>query len=179
MVAAGRHGRAGPARKRLTKRRLTNIAAYYLQRHASSVANFRQVLRRRVRRELVPGADPVEANGWIDEIVADFVARRLLNDQTYAAARVVRDRMLAKAPRKTRAALLAKGVGSTIVNDAVRDDGSAEWSAALAVARRRRLGPYSVKPRDPDTDRRDLGVLGRAGIGFAVAKKVMALSEPP
>ena len=59
------------------------------------------------------------------------------------------------------------------------DDGSAEWAAAIALASRRRLGPYREKPRDADTDRRDLAAFARGGISYAVAKRLMALDEPP
>ena len=167
------------ARKPLTKRRLANIATYYLQRHASSIGNVRQVLRRRVRRELAKDADPAEAIAWIEELIVGFSARGLLDDRAYAESKVARDRAFARPPRRTRAALMAKGVAGAIIDQTVRDDGTAEWVAALSLARRRRLGPFRATARDRDSDRRDLAVLGRAGIGFGVAKRVMAMEEPP
>lgn len=53
----------------------------------------------------------------------------------------------------------------------------ADFDAGMAIARRRRLGPFRTSERTRDTDRRDMGVLARAGLDFATAKRVMAWSE--
>lgn len=170
--------RARPTKKRLTQSRLKNIALFYLQRYGTTVAHFRQVMRRRVRREL-DGKDPTEAHSWLESLIAEFVGKKALNDETYAAAKVVRDRINLKPARKIRTGLMAKGVPRAIADAAVGKDDDAEWQAAMAVARRRRLGPYRIKARDGESDRRDLAALGRAGVPFAFAKRVIDLSEPP
>jgi len=170
--------RAPPAKKRLTQSRLKNIALYYLQRYGTTVAHFRQVMRRRVRREL-DGKDPADAFSWLEELIAEFVGKKALNDETYAAAKVARDRVNLKPAHKIRTGLMAKGVPRAIADDAVGKDDDAEWEAAMAVARRRRLGPYRIKARDRESDRRDLAALGRAGVPFTFAKRVIALGEPP
>ena len=137
------------------------------------------ILNRRARREIGPDGDLAAIPGWIDEIVADFIRLGLLNDTVFAAAVAARGRVNAKAPRRLRASIRGKGVSAAIAAAAVPDDSEAEWSAAVALARRRRLGPYRESDRDAVSDRRDLGILGRAGIGFAIAKRLISRRTPP
>ncbi|MCB2107212.1 MAG: RecX family transcriptional regulator [Rhodobacteraceae bacterium] len=163
---------------------MANITAYYLERFASSETNLRRVMTRRIRRELktedgIDDARLSDARVWLDEIIADLKRQKLIDDRTYAMGRAARDRRLGKAPARTRAKLIAKGVARDLAAEATADDGSAEWAAAIALASRRRLGPYREKPRDADTDRRDLAAFARGGISYAVAKRLMALDEPP
>lgn len=172
----GKRSEKRPA-KLPTKRRLGNIATYYLKRFSSSAENLRQVLRRRVmkmtteRPELRPEA--IEA---IDEIVAMMVANGTVNDTLYAASRVRSDSALKKTRAKTIAKLRAKGVAKETIEQALAEEShaDADFEAGLAIARRRRLGPYRTTERTRETDRRDLAILARAGLNFATAKRVMA-----
>jgi regulatory protein len=170
---------------RLTRARLANIVAFYLQRFSASESHLRAVLGRRIRRDLARRDELsptrlAEAGAWVDEVIAELKRQGLVDDVAYALGRAARDRRLAKPPMRTRAALRARGVASDVAAEATRDNsGDAEWAAALALARRRRLGPYRATGRSPDSDRRDLAALARGGIGFTTAKRVMALTEPP
>ncbi|MDX2223399.1 MAG: RecX family transcriptional regulator [Rhodospirillaceae bacterium] len=169
----------------MTPARLANIAAFYLERFSASESHLRAVLTRRIRRDLtrrdeLTPARLAEAVSWLETEIAKLKRNGLVDDVAYAQGRAARDRRLAKAPTRTRAALRAKGVAATVAADATRDEtGEAEWAAAVALARRRRLGPYRKTDRDADSDRRDLAALARGGIGFATAKRLMALTEPP
>ena len=163
-----------------TKRRLANIAAFYLKRFSSSAANFRQVLRRRVLKMTKDQPDlRPEAFAAIDAVVADMVGRGLINDARYAATKVRHDQVLKKTRAKTTAKLRAKGVAPATIKRALDEESSADadFDAGMAIARRRRLGPFRTTDRTRDTDRRDMGVLARAGLDFATAKRVMAWSE--
>jgi len=163
-----------------TKRRLTNIATFYLKRFSSSAENLRQVLRRRVLKmtpeqpELRP-----EAYTAIDEVVASFVASGALNDERYAAAKVRYDQALKKPRLKTAAKLRAKGVAAATIKHAIATESSdeADFEAGLAIARRRRLGPYRTTERTRETDHKDLAALARAGLDFKTAKKVLEWRE--
>ncbi len=163
-----------------TKRRLGNIAAYYLKRFSSSSANLRQVLRRRVLKMTVEKPElRAEAYVAIDEIVIALVANGTVNDELYAEGRVRFDQALKKPRAKTIAKLRAKGVAKEIIQKAIANESGADsdFQAGLAIARRRRLGPYRTTARTRETDHRDIGVLARAGLDFATAKRVMAWSE--
>lgn len=48
------------------------------------------------------------------------------------------------------------------------------WDAALAFARRRRIGPFAAEPLDPDARRRALAAMLRAGHSLELARKIIA-----
>ena len=48
-----------------------------------------------------------------------------------------------------------------------------ELAAACRYARRRRLGPYRLPETRGDRRERDLAALGRAGFGYATARRVI------
>ena len=87
---------AKPARRQrrtpkpATEERLRKAALSYIDRYATSAANLHEVLMRRVRRSArLHDTDTDEARGWADRIVADFVARKLVNDHLYAENRAL------------------------------------------------------------------------------------------
>ena len=163
-----------------TKRRLDNIALYYLKRFSSSAANLRQVLRRRVMKMTTEQPElRAEAYQAIDEIVASFLANGSLDDARYAAARVRYDQTLKKPRAKTAAKLRAKGVAQATIKQAIAEESSedSDFEAGLSIARRRRLGPYRVTERSRESDHRDLAALARAGLDFKTAKRVLAWNE--
>ena len=47
-----------------------------------------------------------------------------------------------------------------------------EWQAAVALARRRKLGPYRLKDRKEKRDR-DLAAMARGGFDYQLAKKII------
>jgi regulatory protein len=163
-----------------TKRRLGNISAHYLKRFSSSAENLRRVLRRRVLKMTLEAPDLRPAAFLaVDEVVAELVGHGLINDVAYAAAKVRADQAMKKPRAKTAAKLRAKGVAKATIQKALDDESSpdADFEAGLAIARRRRLGPFRVGERTREIDRKDLGVLARSGLDFATAKRVMAWTE--
>ena len=180
-----------PARKaprKMTQTRLENIAIYYLQRYASSAENLRRVLLRRADKALhVHGGDREEIRQWIDDLVKRMIRSDVLNDLRYALGRATALRRLGRAPAKIRAQLAAKGVSRSIIDDvlaetAVTDTGEdAALEAALAYARRRRLGPFSEKPDTHDEiraqNKKHLAALARAGFTYDVARRVMEFED--
>ncbi|MDX2143180.1 MAG: RecX family transcriptional regulator [Rhodospirillaceae bacterium] len=171
--------RKKPAKKP-TARRLRNIALYYLKRFPSSASNLKAVLRRRVLRMTLEDPAPrAEAFGHIDTIVADLVSQGAVNDLVFARGKAYQAAALKKPARKTQMKLAAKGVAKDVIAQVMAETTSeeSEFEAALAIARRRRLGPFRTTARDRDTDRKDMGALARAGLSFDVAKKVMAYDD--
>ena len=53
-----------------------------------------------------------------------------------------------------------------------------EWQAAVALARRRRFGPFRPEKDRKDKRLRDLAAMARAGFAFDVAKKVIDAKSP-
>ena len=76
--------------------------------------------------------------------------------------------------RGIQATLAAKGVAAETVQQALATfDPEAEQAAALALARRRRLGPFRPAATRAAHRLRDLGVLARAGFPHEIARAVI------
>ena len=169
--------------KPMTRRRLENIAKYHVERFATTATNLKRVLIRRAERAIrVHGGDRTEVAGWAEEAVAKLVKSGAVNDHRYAMDRAASLRRLGKGPEKIRSLLIAKGVDRALAKAALEataeaDDGTdAALTAAIAYAKRRRLGPFGVQEADKDARRKkatkDLSALGRAGFSYAIAKLI-------
>ena len=176
----------GPAPSREV---LHEAALAYLARGSATAATLTRVLERRVsmwaRRmaraardpELV-AADVARCKDAIEAVVARFREVGLVNDAAYAESRA---RSLSRAGRSRRAIsahLAAKGVDADTVRQALPTDASAELAAALAFARKRRIGPYA---RDPDVDRetkqKALAAMARAGFDFHTCERALRMDR--
>jgi regulatory protein len=77
--------------------------------------------------------------------------------------------------------LAAKGVDADTVAAALDATGGADdrsdLEAAVAYARRRRLGPFGPAAARKDRRMRDLAALARAGFSFNTARKVVDAKE--
>ncbi len=155
---------------------LREAALTHLARFAATEAGLARVLARRVERWERAGGDPEAARAAraaIPGIVHDLAAAGAVDDAAFAAARA---RRLARggASRRTVAAhLAARGVKAAIAQAADPESAERDYAAALAYARRRRIGPFG-----PGADAADplkaLARLARAGFSRAVAERVLA-----
>ncbi len=154
---------------------LHEAALRHLARYAATQAGLTQVLMRRVDRwaraaSAAPEAIAV-AKSAAQAVVARLAAAGAVDDAAYAAGRA---RSMARAGRSRRAIaahLAAKGVPA-VLTDALPDDPEAEFAAALAYARRRRIGPFRAPP-DPAQAPRDLARMARAGFTRDVATRAL------
>lgn len=174
----GRPAKARRGPRRATARHLENAALYYLQRFASSSANLRRVLMRKVTRSArFHGTDPEAGAALVDVLIARFEKSGLLDDRTYAEGRVQTLRRRGDSARLIRAKLAAKGLDGETIESAlaacVDDAGDPELAAAAALARRRRLGPYRDRRARRAMFEKDLAALARAGFSYDVARRVM------
>src|SRR5215469_1940741 len=96
---------------------LEGWALGYLGRYASSAENLRRILTRRARRHS-PEAGP-KARAQIDAIVMRYRESGLLDDSTYAAARVEALHRRGGSLKAIRARLAAKGVPAALASNAI------------------------------------------------------------
>ena len=164
--------------KPVTAARLEKAALAHIDRYATSAANLRQVLLRRVERSVrLHDTDRAEATGWVDAIIAKLLERQLLDDAAYARARANSLHHSGASRRKIAAMLQRKGVARSDIAAALAaleaeyDD--SELVAAYNYARRRRLGPYRAPEARDGRRERDLAALARAGFGFDIARRVV------
>ena len=173
--------------KKVTHDRLRNIALYYLGRYASSSANLRQVLHRRVQKSAYHHKDThmQQASIWIDEIVADMIRMGYVDDKTYAINKAQSLHNRGTSLRTIYQKLLQKGLDKETIQhaiDSLGDEGAenpqqdTDLIAAIRYAKRRRIGVYRIKPpTEPQKQhQRDFASLARNGFSPDICQKVMS-----
>ena len=166
-----------------TPARLHERALRYLERFATTSAHLRKVLLRRAERDAVAlELDPTTVRADVDAVVKRVVAAGLVDDRLFAASRTRRLSEAGRSPTRIRAALMGKGLDEQAVAAAWRgleeDQGDPELAAAMAYARRRRLGPWRTAEARLEHRAKDLAALARAGFGYRVARLVVAAENP-
>jgi regulatory protein len=159
---------------------LHDAALTYLARYAATEAGLRRVLERRIERwaRAANGSDETvaAAKQVAGEIAARLAAAGAVSDSAFAESRARRLARAGHSRRAIAAALVAKGVDGETVRRALPSD-ETELASALALARRRRIGPFrAVETLDAAGQRRELGVLARAGFPQNVARRALAMS---
>jgi regulatory protein len=192
LVRMGKGTRDRMAGATPTEGTLRDAALSHLARYGTTRAGLLRVLDRRIDR----WAHLADAEGLDSDLVAGqataarVAARRVVarlaevgavDDAAFAAARA---RSLTRAGRSRRAVaahLAVRGVDGETLAASLPANPEAELAAALALARRRRLGPFgSAAPDgsadDADRRRRELGVLARAGFSQDLARRALEMA---
>lgn len=147
-----------------------------------------RVLDRRIDRWArgVRAERPQDADTIVEHVVATRTVVRSLvsrlaeagaiDDAAFAATRVRTLARAGKSKKVVSAHLAAKGVEPGIAEDAIPDDEDYEVGAALALARRRRIGPFRRGPAPAADERqREAGILARAGFPQPVVKRALRM----
>ncbi len=147
---AARAERRSPRPPDISRAGLERAALGYLERFDSSVANLRRVLRERIRRARQRSSEPVDAEvakAHIEELLVRYQESGLLDDRRFGANLLLGLRRRGVSSRAARLKLLSKGVAEELVlelmsREAEEAPGDAEFDAALAYVKKRRLGHY-------------------------------------
>lgn len=175
-----------PAGAAPTQSRLHEQALAHLARFATTQVGLVRVLDRKIdrwaRAAAGEGQDPdaiaaasQAARAAARAVAARLVASGVVDDAAFAASRVRSLTRAGRSRRGTAAHLAARGVAGETLRDALPEDPEAELSAAIAFARRRRIGPFATAEPDTDTRRRALGMMARAGFAQSVANQALAM----
>jgi len=163
--------------KPMTKRRLRNITHHYLQQRTTTRGWLRKLLMNRARKSLFHHeGDLAEIGVWVDEVLDEMVASRLIDDRAWATSRLGSLLRKGMSERAVRAQLRYKLVPAELIDELMDAQSPDPFDSALKYARRRRIGPFRDRDREQKHDR-DLGKLARAGFSFGVARAVLEL-EP-
>jgi regulatory protein len=176
-----------PPARPITARYLQNAATAYLERYATSADGLRRVLARRVAKARMleaPVMDNVER--VIDSIVANFVDAGVINDHAFAQTKARSLHRRGTSTKLTRHKLKRAGIDDVALDKALAgldeelhtDPNTREWRAAIALARRRRLGPHRQANERKEHRARDLATMARAGFSYDVARKVIDAADP-
>ncbi|WP_119166800.1 regulatory protein RecX [Algihabitans albus] len=174
-----RPNRERRAPKKATAAYLERAALFYLERYAASADSLRRVLMRKVHRSTeAHGSDPAEGAAAVEALIARFLNAGLLDDGLYARGQAVSLGRRGNSERAIRLKLRQRGVAEPDIAQALtarrEESDDPELAAALAYARRRRLGPYRTDPTARTEARmKDLAALARRGFTPALCKRVI------
>lgn len=153
--------------------RLNSLALNYLGRYATTRAKLADYLRRKLRERGWAG----EGTAPVDAIVARCAELGYVDDAAFAAQRGAALARRGYGARRVAEALHASGVSPDDAEAARAAVTERAWEAALAFARRRRIGPYAERLRDEDQRRRDFAALMRAGHSAELSRRIVR-AEP-
>lgn len=159
--------------KPLDAARLDQLALTYVARFATSAAKLERYLKRKLRERGWDG----EHEPDLPALVGRYVELGYVDDEAYARARSGSLLRRGYGPRRVREALGAAGIDETI-REEVRPGQAAERRAALAMARKRRFGPFGRETLDRDRRQKQIAAMLRAGHPLDSAREMVdAASE--
>jgi regulatory protein len=166
--------RSDRSRKRLDAARLDELGLAYVARFATSRAKLTRYLARKIRESEWVGDDDAMASC---EAVADRMERlRYLDDRQYAAMRAGAMTRRGLGVQRVKAQLFVDGIAPEDSGEAIEVAEGAAIAAAIGFARRRRLGPFSVRASDdPARRERQVAAFARAGHSLALARRILAI----
>lgn len=162
---------------------LMKVALRYLERFSASRDSVRRVLERRIARATVSESTDGDGASVMIAAVLDRLTRLgYLDDASFAEARARSLVARGSSCRAIRERLRQKGVAAEVVEqalfrvglDRVDEEGvGSDLVAAVALARRRRFGPWG-NPQDRAARRnRELAALARRGFGADVVRRIL------
>src|SRR4051812_32489329 len=166
--------------RKLAPSKIKDSALHYLGRYAASTARLRQVMTRRIKRSAqAHDFDPQPLLTELESVIGMLIRTGVLNDATFAEGRVRSLNRRGGSKRQIAAKLSAARVGRDTSAQALaglEDElPDAEFAAALAYAKRRRLGAFRASPDEtPERRRKDLMAMARAGFALDLARRALA-----
>jgi regulatory protein len=176
-----------PPPRPLDAERLQELALAYVARFATTAAKLETYLSRKLRergwnagkdRGEDLGEDAGEQSGapdsWPDlqAISARFVEMGYIDDEAYARSRSGGLLRRGYGPRRVSQDLYAAGIDEQIRSHLAPGE-AAIRKAALALARKRRFGPFASEEPDRDRKQKQIAAMLRAGHGFDTVKAIM------
>jgi regulatory protein len=152
--------------------RLQELALAYVARYATSRAKLETYLGRKLRERgwEGPGEPPVES------ISERFCEAGYVDDAAFARARTGSLLRRGYGVRRVGQALAAAGIGEDL-REELRPGEAEQREAALALARRRRFGPFGSAPLDQALRQKQLAAMTRAGHSFDLARALVDATD--
>ncbi|MXO75793.1 hypothetical protein GRI40_11250 [Altererythrobacter aerius] len=166
-----RRARPDRAPRPLDQRKLEELGLSYVARFATSVAKVEAYLLRKVRERGWEGDAPPDAAG----IAARYAELGYIDDEAFARARSGGLLRRGYGARRVDQALGAAGISEALRQD-VRPEEGQQRRAAVTLAARRRLGPWSRATdgtAQRETREKQIAAMLRAGHGFEIARTVI------
>ena len=156
------------APKPLDSRSFDELALAYVARFATSAAKLETYLKRKLRERGWDGEREPDVAGT----VARLVELKYVDDEAFARARAGGLLRKGYGDRRIGQALYAAGIDDE-VREAVRPDALAQRTAALALARKRRFGPFGGGVSDRAAREKQIAAMLRAGHPLDSARQLV------
>lgn len=149
---------------------LRSMALSYVSRYATTQARLVRYLERKIdeRGWNHPSAPPIA------DIVARCCSLGYVNDESFAMARASALRRRGYGERRIKMALFATGIDASLAEQVSQDDEDSAYQAALAYARRKRIGPFATTPVPSEKKPKLIAAMLRAGHSFELARTILA-----
>ena len=154
--------------KPLDAPRLEELALAYVARFATSAAKLETYLRRKLRERGWEG----ESAAPTAELVERLVSAGYVDDTAYARSKSGSLLRRGFGERRIGQALGAAGI-ATEVREEVRSGEGTQRRAALALAAKRRFGPFGDKAGDRGAREKQIGAMLRAGHPLDSARELV------
>lgn len=163
---------------------LEELALSYVARFATSAARLERYLARKLRERGWDGEGAGEGSGGgegkdeggaapdIAAIVARHVGLGHIDDAAFARGKAGSLLRRGYGPRRVAQALGEAGIAAAIRHDIAPDE-AARRRAALALARKRRFGPFGGAPPDRAAREKQIAAMLRAGHMLADARELV------
>lgn len=165
--------------KKITQKRLENIALYYLERYESSSQKLKNVLLRRIARSKMQQIEvDEEAAVWVDEIIKKMQDLGYVNDTRYAENQW---RILSASGKSVHyicQKLKMAGINESAIENLLQNQeettSDMDLKAAQNLIKKRKLGKYHTSSEvRKQMFQKDLAILGRAGFSYEIARQAL------
>ena len=161
------------------QKNLKNKALNYLGKYASTEEKLRKILAKYCKRKW-PEATIQDSAEHINETVKWCSKNGYVNDYDYMIMKINSGRLKGQSATLLKQKLLQAGLSKNIVFKAFAEDENHlenEFKAALVMAKKKQIGPFSLNPtNDKSERRRQLARLARAGFNYEICKNVFDYS---
>lgn len=156
------------APKPLDSARLEELALAYVARFSTSATKLERYLRRKVRERGWEG----EHEPQFHTLIENYVELGYVDDEVYARAKAGSLLRRGYGERRVRQALGEAGIAEELREQAGPDE-RAGREAILALARRRRFGPFAAEPVDKALREKQIAAMLRAGHPLDSARQIV------
>lgn len=147
------------------------MALRYVERFATTRARLRQYLDRKIR---VRGFDGVAPDTAV--IAERFADAGYVDDRAFGEARAAAMARRGLGARRVAGALHHAGLDAGDAEAIAPSIAARAVDAAIAYARRRRIGPFAPTPGDRPVREKQLAAMIRAGHDFALARRIVGMT---
>ncbi len=163
--------------RKVSEEYLRRAALHYLNRYSASEESLRRILKRKIDKlSREAGEEPDQHYEFIDPVLSFCREHKFVDDLRFAQSKIRAGVTKGKSGNRIRQELSVKGVSGQDIETAFEDEDHDEERAALAFAKRRRLGPWRTKPKEERREK-ELGSLIRAGFSYPLSRQVVEMTQ--